>query len=99
VHRAPREARARLKTAQSPLYTGLSGRVLRAWANPLSDLMFEGSTARSDEAMLETVIPVDEIDRKLAEHLHPMIASLFERFGATGLSVDRVKAAHPSGLP
>jgi len=74
------------------LYTGLSGRVLRAWANPLSDLMFEGSSARSDEAMLETVIPVSEIDTKLAEHLHPMIASLFERFGATGLSVDRVAA-------
>jgi transcriptional regulator with XRE-family HTH domain len=74
------------------LYTGLSGRVLRAWASPLSDLMFEGGPARSDEAMLETVIPVDAIDTKLAEHLHPMIASLFERFGATGLSVDRVAA-------
>jgi transcriptional regulator with XRE-family HTH domain len=74
------------------LYTGLSGRVLRAWASPLSDLMFEGGPARSDEAMLETVIPVDEIDTKLAEHLHPMIASLFERFGAMGLSVDRVDA-------
>jgi hypothetical protein len=42
------------------LYTGLSGRVLRAWANPLSDLMFEGGGARSDEAMFEAVIPVDE---------------------------------------
>jgi transcriptional regulator with XRE-family HTH domain len=74
------------------LYTGLSGRVLRAWASPLSDLLFEGSSARSDEAMLEAVIPIDEIETKLAVHLHPMIASLFERFGATGLSVDRVAA-------
>jgi transcriptional regulator with XRE-family HTH domain len=74
------------------LYTGLSGRVLRAWANPLSDLMFEGGGARSDEAILETVIPVDEIETKLAEHLHPLIASLFERFGVAGLSIDRVAA-------
>jgi transcriptional regulator with XRE-family HTH domain len=74
------------------LYTGLSGRVLRAWGNPLSDLVFEGGTARSDEAMLETVIPVSEIETRLAERLHPMIASLFERFGVTGLSVDRVAA-------
>jgi transcriptional regulator with XRE-family HTH domain len=74
------------------LYTGLSGRVLRAWANPLSDLMFEGGGARSDEALLETVIPVDEIETKLAENLQPLIASLFERFGVTGLSNERVAA-------
>jgi hypothetical protein len=74
------------------LYTGLSGRVLRAWANPLSDLLFEGGGARSDEAILETVIPVDEIETKLAEHLHPLIASLFERFGVAGLSIERVAA-------
>jgi HipA-like protein len=73
------------------LYTGLSGRVLRAWGNPMSDLMFEGSGARSDEAMLETVVPVREIKSNLAKVLHPLIASLFERFGATGLSVDRVE--------
>ena len=54
--------------------------------------MFEGSSARSDEAMLDRVIPVNEIDTKLAQHLHPIIASLFERFGVTGLSVDRVAA-------
>jgi len=84
----PSKTQVRLRA----LYTGLSGRVLRAWGNPLSDLMFEGSPARGDEAMLETVIPVDEIETRLAEHLHPIIASLFERFGATGLSVDRVAA-------
>ena len=73
------------------LYTGLSGRVLRSWGNPMADLMIEGGAARSDEAMLEAVVPIKEIDTKLAEHLHPMIASLFERFGVTGLSVDRVQ--------
>jgi transcriptional regulator with XRE-family HTH domain len=82
----PSKTRVRLRA----LYTGLTGRVLKAWASPLSNLMFEGSPARSDEAMLEIVIPVDEIDTKFAEHLHPMIASLFERFGIAGLSVDRV---------
>jgi 3-hydroxyisobutyrate dehydrogenase-like beta-hydroxyacid dehydrogenase len=56
--------------------------VLRAWANPLSDLVFEDGGSRSDEAILEAVIPVDEIEAKLAEHMRPLIASLFERFGA-----------------
>jgi len=41
--------------------------------------------------MLETAILL-EIDTELAHYLHPMIASLFERLGATGLSVDRVAA-------
>jgi transcriptional regulator with XRE-family HTH domain len=72
------------------LYTGLSGRVLRAWANPFSGLLIEGGAARSDEAMLETTVSVNEIETNLADHLHPLIASLFERFGVTGLSVDRV---------
>jgi transcriptional regulator with XRE-family HTH domain len=84
----PTKAKVRFRA----LHTGLSGRVLRAWANPLSDLVFEGGGSRSDEAMLETVVPVDEIETKLAEHLHPLIASLFERFGVTGLSKDRVAA-------
>lgn len=74
------------------LYTGLSGRVLRAWANPMADLLFEGSAARSDEAMLETVIPISAIGTELGKYLYPLIASLFERFGVTGLSVERVEA-------
>ncbi|HEX4409011.1 MAG TPA: transcriptional regulator [Xanthobacteraceae bacterium] len=74
------------------LYTGLSGRVLRAWANPLADLIVEGGAARSDEALLETSIPAKEIENNLARYIHPLIASLFERFGVTGLSIDRVEA-------
>jgi transcriptional regulator with XRE-family HTH domain len=74
------------------LYTGLSGRVLRAWASPMADLFMEGGAARSDEAMLETVVPVKEIRSNLATYLHPLVASLFERFGVTGLSVERVEA-------
>ena len=37
-------------------------------------------------------VPVDEIESKLGEHLHPLIASLFERFGVAGLTPDRVTA-------
>jgi transcriptional regulator with XRE-family HTH domain len=73
-------------------YTGLTGRVLKAWANPLLDLLVEGAAARSDEAMLETMVPASAIEKNLATHLFPLIASLYERFGVTGLSLDRVQA-------
>lgn len=73
-------------------YTGLGGRVLRSWAQPLLDDMFEGGAARSDEATLETTVTVKEIDASVAEAVHPLVSSLFERFGVVGLSVDRVKS-------
>ena len=84
----PKKTNVRLRA----VYSGLSGRVLRSWANPLADLMIEGGAARSDEAVLETVVPVKEIATGLAKHLQHVIASLFERFGVTGLTVDRVEA-------
>jgi hypothetical protein len=73
-------------------YTGLTGRVLRNWGNPASDLMFEGGAARSDEALLETTVTVRDIRERLADVLHPLVASLFERFGVSGLTVDRVRS-------
>lgn len=73
------------------IYTGLSGRVLRSWANPLSDLWLEGHAARSNEVVLETTIPAEAITERLGEHLFPMVSSLFERFGVTGLTVARIK--------
>ena len=73
------------------IFTGLTGRVLRSWANPLSELWLEGHAARSDEAVLEATIPAENITGQLGEHLHPMIASLYERFGVAGLTVNRVK--------
>lgn len=73
-------------------YTGLKGRVLRNWGNPASDLMFEGGAARSDEALLETTVNVQDINDRLAETVHPLAASLFERFGVNGLSLERVRA-------
>jgi transcriptional regulator with XRE-family HTH domain len=72
-------------------YSGLSGRVLKAWANPLAELLVEGSPARSDEAILEAVIPAAEVETDLAAHIFPRVASLFERFGVTGLSPNRVQ--------
>jgi transcriptional regulator with XRE-family HTH domain len=73
------------------LYSGLSGRVLRSWANPLTDLLIEGHAARSDEAVLEAVISADGVTVRLAEHLFPLVSSLYERFGVAGLSESRVK--------
>lgn len=40
----------------------------------------EGGGARSDEAVPKTVVPVKDIESSLAAHVHPLIASLFERF-------------------
>jgi transcriptional regulator with XRE-family HTH domain len=74
------------------LYTGLIGRVLKAWANPLTDLLVEGAAARSDEAMLEIVVPASAIEKDLAAHIFPLVASLYERFGVTGLTLDRLRA-------
>ena len=74
------------------LYSGLSGRVLRSWSNPMSDLLVEGHAARGDEAMSEAVLPAAAIDDHLAEYLFPLVASLYERFGVTGLAASRVKA-------
>jgi transcriptional regulator with XRE-family HTH domain len=74
------------------LYTGLTGRILRSWANPLADLLIEGHAARSDEAMLEGSAPAAEIEAHLERFVYPMVASLFERFGVVGLAEDRVKA-------
>ncbi len=83
---------ADIKVRMRAHYSGLMGRVLRNWGNPSSDLIFEGGAARSDEALLETTVTVQEIKEKLAEVLHPLVASLFERFGVSGLSVERVRA-------
>ncbi len=88
----------RARNAPSPtvrfraVYSGLTGRILRPWANPMSDLAFEGRAARSDEATLELAVPAETITDRLADYLFPMIASLFERFGVAGLSPSRVEA-------
>jgi len=74
------------------MFTGLGGRVLRSWANPLSDMLLEGHAARSDEVVLEATLSADDVEGKLPEHLAPLVRSLFDRFGIAGLSVKRVEA-------
>jgi len=73
------------------LYAGLAGRVLKAWANPLSRLRVDDAAARSDEVMLDAAIPLADIDRDLAAHVHSLVAPLYECFGVTGLRLDRVR--------
>lgn len=73
-------------------YTGLQGRVLRAWANPMTLLHVEGGAARSSEAMLETTMSARSIEQNLTKFVTPLVASLYERFSATGLPADRVNA-------
>lgn len=82
----------RLTVRFRAVYSGLSGRVLRAWSNPLGELLVEGHAARGDEAILETESPADVIRENLAELLFPMVSSLYERFGVAGLSPSRVEA-------
>lgn len=80
------------------LYTGLSGRLLSSM-NPLKrNLSIENFSARSDEAMLETTVPVARVESDLAGCVYPLVASLFERFGVSKLSPDYVKGEIDSFL-
>ena len=61
---------------------------LRLWLR----ITIEGHAARSDEAVLEIELPAKDMEAHLAEHVFPLVSSLYERFGVSGLSVNRVKA-------
>lgn len=74
------------------LYTGMQGRQLRNWANPLSGMTLVGRPARSDEVLLEADIPAEGIKERLAEHLLPLVSALYERFDVEGLSMEHVRA-------
>jgi transcriptional regulator with XRE-family HTH domain len=74
------------------LYTGLQGRQLRSWANPLTGMTLVGRPARSDEVLLEAELPAAGIKDRLAEHLLPLVASLYERFDVEGLSLEHVRS-------
>lgn len=73
------------------LYTGLQGRQLKSWANPLSGLVMEGRPSRSDEVLLEAEVPIKGLKESLAAHLLPMVSQLFERFDAESVSYDFVQ--------
>jgi transcriptional regulator with XRE-family HTH domain len=74
------------------LYTGLTGRTLHSWANPLSGHSLGGRPARNDEALLEVTAPAKQIDGELARFVLPLVTPLYERFGVTGLSLEDVDA-------
>jgi hypothetical protein len=74
------------------LYTGLQGRDLRALASPMSVDFFGGGRSRTDEAMLEGTAPADRIEQDLGRYVYPLVSSLFERFGVTGISEDFVNS-------
>lgn len=73
------------------LYTGLQGRQLKSWANPLSGVFMEGRPSRSDEVLIETEVPVKGLKDNLAAHLVPLVSQLFERFDAESVSHDFVQ--------
>jgi transcriptional regulator with XRE-family HTH domain len=79
------------------LYSGLLGRQLRNWANPLSGMTLVGRPARSDEVLLDAEVPAEGIKERLAEHLLPLVSLLYERFDVGGLSIEQVRA-EVSGL-
>jgi hypothetical protein len=74
------------------LYTGLQGRQLRNWANPLSGMTLVGRPSRSDEVLLEAEIPATGVKEHLAEHLLPLVSALYERFDVEGLSLEQVRS-------
>jgi len=86
IARTPAETKVRFRV----LFTGLNGRDLRAWASPMSVDYFGGGRSRSDEALLEGIAPAADIESNLAVYVYPLISSLFERFGVTGISPDFV---------
>jgi transcriptional regulator with XRE-family HTH domain len=82
ITRDPASTKIRMRI----LYTGLQGRDLRAWASPFSIDYFGGGRSRSDEAMLEGTAPAEDVVADLGRYVFPLVSSLFERFGVTGLS-------------
>lgn len=86
IARDPEKTSIRLRAH----YTGLKGRDLRAWASPLSVDYFGGGRSRSDEALLEGAAPAADIEQNLGVHVYPLVSSLFERFGVTGISASFV---------
>lgn len=74
------------------LYAGIQGRQLRNWANPLSGMTLVGRPARSDEVLLEAEMAAEGIKERLAEHLLPLVSSLYERFDVEGLSIEQIRS-------
>lgn len=74
------------------LYTGLAGRELRAWANPMAADRLDRQRARSDEAALEITVEAGQIEKSLETHVLALASPLYDRFGVAGISRDFVAA-------
>jgi len=74
------------------VYTGLKGRELRSWSNPRGRSPEEGSIARGDEAVLQGILPLANLEADLAGHVTHLLAPLYERFRVATLSPDFVAA-------
>ena len=75
------------------LFTGLTGRVPRAWSKPMGqDLLLGNRASRTDEALLEVSVPAADIEPGLARHVLALAAPLYERFGVAGLSEQAIDA-------
>lgn len=68
------------------LYIGLTGRSLTTRANPGVPLIEEGSRARGDEAILESIVPAQSVEAELPKYVAPLIEPLFKRFDVVHLS-------------
>lgn len=74
----------------SAMYTGLTGRILKSWANPQWDPVVDRQPARSDECVVETIAPANAIEDRLAQLVFPLVTSIYERFGVAGIPFESV---------
>ncbi|PKQ02322.1 MAG: transcriptional regulator [Alphaproteobacteria bacterium HGW-Alphaproteobacteria-12] len=95
---AARLARLLRKTEESKItvnlramYTGLNGRILKSWANPQWDPIIDRQPARSDECVLEAIVPAGEIEERLPYFVFPLVTSVYERFGVNGIPFEAVE--------
>jgi hypothetical protein len=72
-------------------YSGLSGRVLKSWSNPFSNLLFEGHSARSNEVQMHLSVVSGDIYSHIYDHVWSLTSELYNRFGASGLSLARIR--------
>lgn len=80
--KSPSDASVRFRA----MYTGLRGRHLAAWSNPLNSSSNIGQRSRSDEAVLQVTVRIEDISKDLTSIVYKLVSSLYERFGVAGLS-------------
>jgi transcriptional regulator with XRE-family HTH domain len=73
------------------IYSGLSGRVLKSWSNPFSSLLFEGHAADGDASEIQLSVRSEEIYSHIYDHVWSLTHELYARFGASGLSLARIR--------